>query len=233
MRKITIIFFTLIVSLTLLGNSKPFYDGILLKYFSSNSAIKKSLQIDNADILNEIIVLPNEPFDINEAAAIINRVDKLPHSLLMKIHGQHIIIKLFTGKLTDNPTADHLRGLIPRGYTSEKKWDDVPGIGGGRTVLVKIGHSEEGMGHGSINLELHELAHSIDQKVYQQLRYNPNFIEIWKQESSRLFPDSIYEQTFQEEYFAESFAMFYLNDESNRELKDKAPKTYEFIKHLK
>lgn len=233
MRKIINIILISIISLALLGNSKPFYDGILLKYFSSNSDIKRSLQIDNDDILNEIIVLPNESFDIEEAAAIINRIDKLPHSLLEKIHAQHIIIKLFTGKLTDNPTADHLRGVIPRGYTSDIKWDDVPGIGGGRIVLVKIGHSREGMGHGSINLELHELAHSIDQKVYQKLRYNPNFIDIWKLESSQLFPNSVYEQTFQEEYFAESFALFYLNEDSNRELKTKAPKTYEFIKDLK
>ncbi|WP_420535002.1 anthrax toxin lethal factor-related metalloendopeptidase, partial [Bacillus mycoides] len=44
-------------------------------------------------------------------------------------------------------------------------WDDVPGVGsdiGGKPVMARIGFSERGKGHGSINLELHEIAHAID-----------------------------------------------------------------------
>ena len=78
------------------------------------------------------------------------------------------MIKLFTGKLTDNPTASHLSGMIPRGYVNNTTWDDVPGLGGSKTVLVKIGASHKGNGHSSVNLELHELAHSIDNYVFNE-----------------------------------------------------------------
>ena len=47
---------------------------------------------------------------------------------------------------------------------------------------MKIGASDKGNGHSSVNLELHELAHSIDSYVFNELRYNKNFLEIWNQE---------------------------------------------------
>lgn len=37
---------------------------------------------------------------------------------------------------------------------------------------------------------------------------------------------------YPEEYFAETFAMFYVNFEQNQLLKQKAPETYNFIKQL-
>ena len=52
---------------------------------------------------------------------------------------------------------------------NDATWDDVPGMGGSHTVFVKIGASDKGNGHGSVNLELHELAHSVDHIVYGDL----------------------------------------------------------------
>ena len=39
-------------------------------------------------------------------------------------------------------------------------------LGGPRLVLARIGYSEYGMGHSSICLELHELAHGLDLGVF-------------------------------------------------------------------
>lgn len=222
-----------VLFLTLLGNSKATTDGILLRDYPDSSILKDILQVNQSSVMNEIIILPVEEFDEAEAASIISHIQQLPMSLLTKVEQKKITVKLFAGKLTDNPTADHLKGLIPRGYTSNKKWDDVPGIGGGQVVLVKIGHSEKGMGHGSINLELHELAHSIDRIVYNKLRFDPIFLNIWTNEKYGLFQNQTYLVTLPEEYFAEAFAMFYLNKESRNLLKEKAPATYEYIKNLK
>ena len=61
-----------------------------------------------------------------------------------------------------------------------------------------------------MNLELHELAHSIDRHVFNGLRYKKNFLEIWDQEKEKLFPEVNYLMTYPEEYFAESFAYFYM-----------------------
>jgi hypothetical protein len=116
---------------------------------------------------------------------------------------------------------------------SDKTWDDVPGVGGSKTVLVKIGASEKGNGHGSVNLELHELAHSVDRYVYDEIRHDPTFLEIWEAEKEILFPGKTYFTSYPEEYFAETFAMFYLGNETKEELKMRAPKTFMFYSSLK
>lgn len=233
MRKLIPILLISLLSLTLLGSSTPKKDGVLLRDFPNDSFLKSVLQVSTSNIINEIIILPEKVFDEEKAAEIIHRIQLLPVSLLNKIQQHDIYIKLFEGKLTDNPTAGHLKGMIPRGYKSGKKWDDVPGIGGGSVVLVKIGHSDRGMGHGSVNLELHELAHSIDRIVYDKLRFDPLFLKIWTKEKHALFQDQTYLVSLPEEYFAESFAMYYIDEKNNAFLKERAPETYEYIKNLK
>lgn len=208
-------------------------EGIELAKFPRNSDLYEMVEKDHKkSVISQIIFLPEGSFDQKEAAQIINRLNQLPTSLLAKVHKEGIYVKLFTGKLTDNPTARHLKGKIPRGYTSNATWDDVPGIGGSKTVLVKIGSSEQGMGHGSVNLELHELAHSIDRYIYDGLKSNSHFLKIWNDEKNTLFPKRVYFLHFPEEYFAEAFSMYYLNQNTRDNLKIKAPKTYRFIKNL-
>jgi Pro-Pro endopeptidase len=125
-----------------------------------------------------------------------------------------------------------LAGQTPRGYHSQITWDEVPGIGGSEVVLVKIGNSEKGMGHGSVNLELHELAHSIDRLVFQSISKDKTFQFIWEEERGILFPGNSYFILHAEEYFAETFAMYYLNEETKEQLKKFAPQTYDFFKEL-
>ncbi|MGD6944224.1 anthrax toxin lethal factor-related metalloendopeptidase [Cytobacillus gottheilii] len=233
MKKVTIFSIIFFASLALMGNSQAKMSGILLKDYPASSTLKENLNLASPLEIGDIFILPEGLFDEQEAAAIISRVDRIPSSLLEKVNKEGIYIKLFSGKLTDNPTASHLQGIIPRGYTSNKTWDEVPGIGGSQTVLVKIGSSEKGQGHGSVNLELHELAHSIDRHVYNGIRYNTHFLEIWNKEKETLFSGMDYFLNYPEEYFAESFAMFFVNEEYRAQLKEKAPLTFVFIDNLK
>jgi Pro-Pro endopeptidase len=220
------------VSLALLGNSPTPIHSIKLKDFPSQSVLKNQLNLQSPDVLGDMILLPEESFDQKEAASIISRIDSLPESMLKKAAREGITVKLFEGKLTDNSSARHLRGITPRGYKNDTTWDEVPGMGGAKTVLVKIGSSEKGKGHGSVNLELHELAHSIDRYVYYEIRSDEKFLRVWEQEKNELFPGRAYFLTYPEEYFAEAFALFYLGGEYRMELKQKAPATYRFIKNL-
>jgi Pro-Pro endopeptidase len=231
MRKWTVSFIITAAFLSLITTSQASFDGIRLADYPKNSLLFQSINNENS-LLQQIIVVPKNLFDQKEAAEIINRIGILPDSLLEHINSQGITLKLFTGKLTDNPTASSLAGQIPRGYHSKVTWDDVPGIGGSKVVLVKIGHSEKGNGHGSVNLELHELAHSIDRYVYQEISKRKDFQAIWEKERGSIFPGNGYFILYPEEYFAETFAMFYLNDETKALLQKKAPKTFEFINQL-
>lgn len=206
--------------------------GILLKDFPEHSILRESLALSDNHVLNEMIFLPETDFSVSEAASIIACLSRIPYKQLEALKKSKVYIKLFTGKLTDHPAASHLKGVTPKGYRSGKTWDDVPGMGGGKMVFVKIGHSRKGMGHSSINLELHEIAHSIDRFVYNNLRGSRVFLQLWKEERHLLFPQSKYLQSFPEEYFAEAFAMYYYNDVSRKKLMEQAPKTYLFIKNL-
>src|SRR3954466_12083411 len=232
MKKNRYLLFIVILSLALMGNSQAELHGVKLEDFPANSILKTSINLTSEKELGNIVILPNKIFNQQEAAQVISRLDRLPSSLLAKINRNGIVIQLFTDKLTDNPTASHLSGMIPRGYVNNTTWDDVPGLGGSKTVLVKIGASNKGNGHSSVNLELHELAHSIDIYVFNELRYNRDFLEIWNQEKDQLFPGISYYLTYPEEYFAESFAYYYFGGHYRKELKRKAPLTYRLISKL-
>ncbi|MEH7305019.1 anthrax toxin lethal factor-related metalloendopeptidase [Neobacillus drentensis] len=232
MRKSVAAFFIAVLFLSSITTSQASSDGILLRDYSRNSVLYQSLKVDHSlPLLNQIIVLPKQSFDQKEAAGIINRIDSIPYSILEKIKNHGISVKLFTGKLTDNPTASQLAGKIPRGYTNNVTWDNVPGIGGSKLVLVKIGASEKGHGHSSVNLELHELAHSIDRYVFEEISSSNDFTGIWEKEHEQLFPGNSY-FLYPEEYFAETFAMYYLNNDTKELLRTKAPKTFQFLKQL-
>ncbi|MCM3566888.1 anthrax toxin lethal factor-related metalloendopeptidase [Neobacillus mesonae] len=231
MRKWFISFIVTGLFLLSMTTSQAFFDGIRLGDFPRTSQLYQSLKNIPSQSLNNIIVLPKKIFDQHEAAAIINRIAALPNSILYNLYHQGISLKLFTGKLTDNPTARQLAGQIPRGYQINTTWDDVPGIGGGKTVLVKIGFSEKGKGHGSVNLELHELAHSIDKYVFNNISQTKVFKQVWEKEHDQLFSGNSY-FLYPEEYFAETFAMFYLNDKTRNQLKLKAPLTFKLISNL-
>src|SRR4051812_20856411 len=112
------------LSLVLMGNSQAETHGIKLEKFPTNSILKTTLNLTSEKELGNIVILPNTPFNQPETVQVISRLDKLPTSLLGKINRNRIVIKLFTGKLTDNPTAAHLSGIIPRGYSSNTTWDD-------------------------------------------------------------------------------------------------------------
>jgi Pro-Pro endopeptidase len=229
MKRAAILLVVVTASFILWKSTQANYSGILLKH----SSIQSSLQLQSHEQLDNIVLLPEKDFDRSEAKGIIERLDHIPGHLLSAVEKQEIKVRLFEKKLTDFSSTSHLKGVTPRGYTNKSTtWDDLPGIGGSKLVLIKIGHSEKGMGHDSINLELHELAHSIDRYVVNDPYSEMAFMQVWKREAHLLFPGRPYFIDYQEEYFAETFAMYFFSRDSRNLLKRKAPSTYQYFKSL-
>lgn len=219
--------------LSYITTSKAAPGGVEFKDLQNNKQLMLAVKNKDANqLVGETVLFPREPFDAVQSAEIINTISSLPEQLLGKIHEAGIVVRLFNGKLTDNPSARHLKGVTPRGYKNGVTWDDVPGIGGSKVVLVKIGASGKGSGHGSINLELHELAHSIDKIVFHNLSKKQAFKSVWVKERNSLFPEQEYFLAYPEEFFAEAFALYYYSAETNQILKEKAPSTYQLIEGL-
>src|SRR5699024_12252429 len=60
------------------------------------------------------------------------------------------------------PAFDHLSGKVPGGWeTAASTVAEVPGAGG-HTTAARIGYSDAGNDHSTINLELHEYGHAVD-----------------------------------------------------------------------
>ncbi|MBW8350909.1 toxin [Bacillus sp. IITD106] len=227
MRKWLIVLpFLFIIIFAITTTTKATYEGIPL----SESDLYAELTLKSGIYLKDIVVLPEDSYNFNEATDIIKRLDKLPPSILSKVDEDKIKIILFNGKLTDNPSAAYLKGKIPRGYPENVTWDDVPGIGGSKFVLVKIGCSNKGKGHGSELLEYHELAHTLYHLVYNDKK--SEFKNIWAHEAKLLFPNNSYFLNYDEEYFAEGFAYYFSSADTRKLMKKNAPETFHFFAGL-
>lgn len=195
-----------------------------------------NIEIENKEVkelLEQLIMVPlNNDYNHDEVSGMVSRLAHIHPTILHDLVVNNVKVKLFSGKLTDEPYFADLKGISPRGWSSHKTWDQVPGAGGTYFAAAKIGASEPGNGHGSINLELHETAHSVERTIFNGLRDNDEFLEIWREEVPILFQDDQYFNSYPEEYFAEVFAMYYLSKDTNIEVQLKAPKTYEYIQRL-
>lgn len=186
---------------------------------------------NSVPILFKLVELPSGDYDTVAANRIINNLSRIPDSILSKLLVSGWKIKLINGELTDEPEYAYLKGVTPRGWEDTgMTWDDLSGLGGYPNVVVKIGYSDKTV--GGINLELHETGHAVD-CAFNYLSKKDSFIKIWKMEA--LFSDTCifdYVNKYADEYFAESFAMYFYHNEGNEKLKAQAPLTYELISRI-
>jgi DNA-binding ferritin-like protein (Dps family) len=197
-----------------------------------NNRTKTVISNDVSTIIDKLIVFQEEAYNETEANKMISRLEKIPYPILEKLVEEDIEIILSNTNITDVKEYKHLKGVTPKGWEDTgRTWDDVPGAGG-KPVVARIGYSEPSEAHGAINLELHETAHAIDAYVFVDISTTKEFKDIWKQEVNSVFGDNPYFVNYPEEYFAETFAMYYLNDNEKEVLKGKAPLTYNFITNL-
>jgi hypothetical protein len=180
-------------------------------------------------LISQLIELPSSSYNQQEAGSMMTRIGLITPDILERLVQNKVKIRLINGKLTDEPEYKDLKGVTPRGWEGTgKTWDDIPGIGG-NPVILRIGFSENGHGHGSLNLELHETSHAIDMYVLDNISQSEKFMKIFDQEAKRLFPSNGYMDAYAEEFFAESSCMYFYSNPSRNHLKRIAPLTYSFF----
>lgn len=188
----------------------------------------------NTASLNNMIDIRDDDssYDQQEAQAMTSRLDNIDDRILTHTDRAGVKIILMDMPLTQLQEFDHLSGVTPRGWENTgKTWDDVPGAGG-YTTAARIGYSEPGNGHSTINLELHEFGHAVDDYAAGfTVSDSAEFQELMASEKDALFSDHSVPSYFDQpsEYFAEAFAMYYLGGEQQQKLANRAPQTYNFI----
>ncbi|MEC1772913.1 anthrax toxin lethal factor-related metalloendopeptidase [Schinkia azotoformans] len=229
MKKIFILF----ISITLILSVQDYAEGKTLGV----SLVDENLKIETNDkyvgmLLGELILLPDDNnYDKTNALEMINTLSQINPTILNFLTENNLKVKLFNGKLTDEPSFQNLKGTVPRGWNNGLTWDDVPGGCAPTLALAKIGSSQTGMGHSSVNLELHEVGHLFERN-YQKLRDNMEYIQIWKEEAPKLMPGRDYFSDYQDEFFAEAFAMYYYGPNTREVVKQVAPNTYSLISDI-
>src|SRR5699024_9159572 len=180
---------------------------------SANSALDSMVEIRSSD----------GNYDSAEAQAMIDRLSRVDDRILQHTNRAGVNIILMDMPLTDLPEFEYLSGQVPRGWENTKQtWDEVTGAGG-HTVAARIGHSDPGSGHSTINLEMHEYGHAVDSYAAGfTVSQSGEFRQIMNSEKSALFGDHQVPEYFDEpgEYFAEVFAMYYLGGEARSKLAD-------------
>ena len=204
-----------------------------LNYSKASSIGIVKEQIDDV-LLRVMVWYPETAPNKVEAFNMMMRLSNIPIQYMHQLIKSDVDVRFVNGPVTNEPEYQYLKGVTPRGWEGTgKTWDDIKGIGG-NPVVVRIGYSTDGSEHGSVNLELHEIAHAMDYYVFSQMGYGSEdvaFKNIAEKERKALFGGDPYFE-YDEEYFAESFAKYYYTPESRAELKRLAPLTYEMYRKL-
>lgn len=189
--------------------------------------------LEYSELVDKIVIVDPQYKNREETLKIKKELTGLSLGLLEKLRINQINVVIVDEPITNFPEFAYLKGTIPKGWeNSGKTWDDLPGAGGERRVIIRIGYEDYLTGHGAISLTLHETAHSIDHFIYTNLSQTEEFQKIWKKEVASLFGSHPYYSNYPEEYFAETFAMFYFNENSKQKLKTFAPLTYTLFENL-
>lgn len=188
---------------------------------------------DVYDLLFKLFVeLPDDAYDVVEAGHMMDNIRHIPENYIEMLIEDGTRIRLINNPMTDEPEYTYLRGEVPRGWEETGlTWDDVPGAGG-QLIVARIGYSYSSETHGSHNLELHEIGHQVDDVVFSQYGADSTttlFANLTDEEA-HLFTGAYYE--YDEEFFAEAFTMYYLNENTHQELEQKAPKIYAFFRNM-
>lgn len=225
--------FILFISITMILSMNDYAEGKSLGIPLFEESLNN--QIDDKNIgmlLGDFVLLPDDNnYDKASALKMIKTISQINPTILTFLSENNLKVKLFDGKLTDEPGFQDLKGTVPRGWNNGLTWDDVPGGCGPTLAVAKIGASQTGMGHSSVNLELHEIGHLFERN-YQELRNNEDYNQIWKEEAPKLMPGRIYFSDYQDEFFAEAFAMYYYDNNTREVVKQVAPNTFSLINKI-
>ena len=162
----------------------------------------------------EGVVADGKKLTLKEWNIIGKDISKLPDDLLrkMKANGGKMDLVVNSG-ITVHPSYKHLKGQTPRGWEGTgSTWDDIVGAGGTRGNPKSVIVANKTFGRGSVNVTLHEYAHTVDaiyRKGFTSLSESTKWQKLWKGNNAKGVIRTPYQAGYAEEYWAESFAEYF------------------------
>ena len=172
----------------------------------------------------------------DDARVVADRLDNVPAAVVERLDAAGVRSTLFSGRLTDVPGYQQLKGVQPRGWPAGVTWDDVPGVGDPDGMAMDPSREQFGRGHGSASLALHELAHVIDVVMAGSatdaaargatISQTVSWLQGPQAEARGTGQLDEYETANPEEWFAEAFVLYTLAPESHAALARDYPATF-------
>lgn len=204
--------------------------------------IKCNLEVIGKDELLRRIVVQNEFASKPELKKTLEAIKKLPDEILEVLLKSSVKIKYVNQRITDIPEFSSLK----EAQNSELR---VFGVFKYPDIVVDV-NADSQMYTDAINtfetITIHEIGHAYD-RLYNLITSGGDytlsstsiFHSAFQEEASKLFnikntnrskEYNDYYINSQYEYFAQSFAYYFTNDQTRKFLEQKAPESYKFMK---
>src|SRR5699024_1880785 len=118
---------------------------VILLFWVPNANAQEAI---NPYLQNMVDVRASSDESWQEAQKMIARMNNVENSILYQTNNNGALFILADTPITEQPEFAHLKGVVPRGHTNS--WDDIPGAGG-HVSMARIGYSDYGRGHSTIN----------------------------------------------------------------------------------
>jgi len=180
----------------------------------------KQLAVDYA---NKLVLIQDKDYNEDIIDGIRSRLSQVPTDYLKVLYDKQVYIETFNGPLTSHQVF--LMNIYLKDNKDYNK--DTVGLFLGDKILLRI---DKEYFPGT---EIHEVGHAVDNILFNNISNSDEFKDLFEDEGNKLFSDR--QQYFiknPQEYFAECFNYYYYGYTTRKDLKNKAPKTYKFIKTL-
>lgn len=163
----------------------------------------------------KLIILPDKDFNPEIVENIRARIERIPSKILKELYNEGVRIQLINGSITDLPLLKEYNG---------QKFDDFNGIYYPGTAVIRIDNNYK------YAIELHEIGHAIDASLLK-ISTTEEFLNIFSKEAHAIFqsPNETYYSSSPQEYFAQTFCMYYYDSYNRKKLKRSAPETYKIL----
>lgn len=201
----------------------------------SEDNLKKLTPFMGVKILDSFAALPPEEREaaLNEVMDIYSR---LPVNLLITLRQRNRGIDLVADNVTNHPAMESYANRRPRGWAEGRTWSEVPGAGAtGRHGTIIAGNSLH-RGHGSVDLILHEVGHTVDRyfkdrdgtmdfsntRIFSEVNSATPFEALYGRSAG-------YQSSNDEENFAEMFALYFATPETRQHLSEIFPAGHSYF----
>jgi hypothetical protein len=173
---------------------------------------------------NKMVIPTLDDFNNPVVDLIKDGLTVVPPRYLKGIYDKQLYIRTVKGPITSIPEFRVIKELAD----NKAYYEELGGAFLGGFIIIRADSK-----YGEA-VEVHEVGHAVDHILFKSISNSKEFIDLYNSEGKILFDQEAHKYFLQNtsEFFAEVFRTYYYSSRTRKFLKDRAPKTYKFMKEL-